>query len=262
MAVSTDGSIITTYCEPVDVCKAIRIIDLYDVNEGILEPSDVSLPDYDELCQRITVAEKFIDRYTGRSWRENRVRNQIMDVNTYWHDINARRAEYWQQGGYYLQLHKDVLSFDPSKGDKLEVRTLDNQWVDISGGFLTYEKAQMQFNELEKRKRDEYTENGQFWFNYKDGLLYLRLGFYQTKQNSLRISYRWGDVEEVPPDIKRACALKVGLTLLNEELYMTRLGSGGDLGSNKSDMKRGMQDEINEILLANRTFTGMYSAYD
>ena len=76
------------------------------------------------------------------------------------------------------------------------------------------------------------------------------------------MTYRYGDIYEVPADIKRATALKVGLTMLQEELYLTKIGMGGDLGSNKSDMKRSMQDEINEIILANRTFTSVFSAYD
>ena len=132
MAVSTDGTIVTTYCEPLDVMKAIRIIDYYSPDGDILQPSDASLPDWDELCFRITVAEKFIDRYTGQSWRPNKVKNEIHDINTYWHDENARRFEYYLQGGYFVQLHKNIIPFDTSLGDRLEIRTLSNRWIDIS----------------------------------------------------------------------------------------------------------------------------------
>ena len=51
----------------------------------------------------------------------------------------------------------------------------------------------------------------------------------------------------------------VGLTILNEDLYLTRLGQGGDLGGQKNDQKKAMQDEINAILTSNRRFTSVYS---
>jgi len=266
MAVSLDGSIVTTYCDPIDVIKAIRMVDLYSTDGGLLKPSDSTLPDYDELCKRIVVAEKFIDRYTGQSWRPNRESTEIMDINTYWHDINGVRSEYWQQGGYYVPLRSPILPFDPAKGDKIEIRTMDNKFVNISqNGVSETLEADGTGGDGVRPTGNKYlmgAENGTFWFDYQGGKLYLRLGYYLPKQNGLRISYRWGDVSEVPPDISRATALKVGLTLLNEELYLTRLGTGGDLGGSKNDMKRGMQDEINEIIMANRSFTSVFSAYD
>lgn len=264
MATSLDGSIVTNYCDPIDVIKAIRLVDYYSPDGELLQPSDSSLPDWDELCFRITVAEKYIDRYTGRSWRENRVVKETQDINTYWHDENAWRTEYWLQGGYLVQLNKPVIEFDPSKGDKVELRSLDNSWIDISSGYMlrngSRDVGDVQPSESDRRTYTEY--NGRFWFDYDDGKMYLRCNNLQPKQNSIRLTYRWGDVAEVPPDIRRATALKVGLTMLQEELYLTKIGQGGDLGSNKSDMKRSMQDEINEIIYANRTFTSVFSAYD
>jgi hypothetical protein len=255
-----------------DIIRAIRLVDYYSMDGNLLQPSDASLPDWDELCFRITVAERFIDRYTGRSWRENRVKDEVFDINTYWHDENSRRYEYWIQGGYNVQLNRNVLPFDTSKGDRIEIRTLSNQWIDISPYYnLTTDMPLESLGCLDEPEHqpDRAHPNlrhtvpyGRFWIDNNQGLLFVRLGYFQPKQNALRITYRWGNVGEVPPDIKRATALKVGLTLLNEELYMTKIGMGGDLGSNKSDLKRAMQDEINEIIYANRTFTPMYSAYD
>lgn len=262
LCTSLDGTIACSYCTPEDVMKAIRMIDLYDVNMGILQPSDSSLPDYDELCQRITVAEKFIDRYTGQSWKENRIVRQLCDVNTYWHDENAMRSEYWQQGGYFIPLHKDIIEFDPLKGDKLECRTRGNQWIDVSNCFIDGLERNHGIEEGTGPYKAQYVAEDRFWFDYAGGMLYLRLGFLQPTQNAIRITYRWGAVDEVPPDIKRATALKVGLTLLNEELYLSKIGQGGDIGSSKNDMRKGMQDEINEILYANRSFTSVYSAYE
>lgn len=259
---STDGTVDCNYCTPEDVCRAIRIIDFYDRNGEILRPSDSSLPDYDELCFRIAVAEKFIDKYTGRSWRENREKNSVMSINTYWHDINARRSEYWLQGGYFVQLRKNVRPWDTSKGDKLELRSFDNSWVDISDAIRPDNTAEPMGNPKEPNEGGPSAIASRGWFDYERGKLYLQMGMLQTRSNSIRISYRWGIEEEVPPDIRRATALKVGLTLMDEELYLTRIGMGGDIGSSKDALKRSMQQQINEILLMNRTFTPVYSAYD
>lgn len=265
LCTSTDGSIDCSYCTPEDVCKAIRIIDFYDRNGEILQPSDSSLPDYDELCFRISVAEKYIDKYTGRSWRENRAVNESYSLNTYWHDINALRSEYYIQGGYFIQLDKrPVRKWDPSKGDKLEIRTPDNTFVDISDTIMPDNSAPP---ELCKpiTPDNEKAEKGKValgWIDYERGKVYLRTMRMMTRPNNIRITYRWGMNEEVPSDIRRATALKVGLTLLDEELYMTRIGTGGDLGSAKGDLKRSMQSQISEILMMNRTFTPIYSAYD
>ena len=261
---SLDGSIECSYCTPMDVVKAIRMVDYYSQDGELIQPSDSSLPDWDELCFRITVAERYIDRYTGRTWRENRVKNEIHDINTYWHDENARRIEYWLQGGYFVQLERNLLPFDPYKGDKVEIRNLSNQWVDISTGYQSPDGSRV-VSDLDhpEYKDGEYpTYTGRFWFDCPSGKLYLQSNYLQPKQHAIRVTYRYGDTEEVPADIKRACALKVGLTMLQEDLYMTKIGQGGDLGSSKSDLQRAMQEQINEIILANRTYTAMFSSYD
>ena len=266
MADSLDGTVHTSYCDPEDVIRAIRMVDYYDINGGLVQPSDASLPDYDELCRRIVSAENYIDRMTNRSWKEHKVTTGVMDVSTYWHDINGRRADYWTRGGYYVQLHKNLRPFDASKGDRILMRTVGDTWQDISPQYIGGSDGLVHsLEEAEKSDEPPYNQHkldiARVWFDYKSGRVYLRRGWFTPTKNAVRITYRWGNTdEEVPMEIKRATALKVGLTLFNEDLYTTKLGGGGDLGSARNDMKRGMQDEINETIMIHRTFTGVYSS--
>lgn len=240
---SSDGRFVAEYCEPIDVMRAIRIVDYYSPNQDILEPSDVSLPSYDELIFRICAKQDEIDRYTKRTWRENRVKDRLYTINEYWQDNNSSRARYYMEGGYFIQLNKDILPFDTSKGDKVEIRTVSNEFVDIS------DSVEMTDNEPLKT----------FWFDYPAGKMYIRSTFLQPKHNAIRITYRHGRPSEVPASISRCCALMVALTILNEDFYLTRLGSGGDLGSSKADMRRNMESEINNILMMYRRMGAVYS---
>lgn len=260
MATSLDGSVVTTYCDPIDVCKAIRLIDYYSSDNGIMQPTDSNLPGHDELCERIVVAENFIDRYTNNSWKEHRATTGVVDINTYWQDLNGRRNAYWARGGNFVQLHKDVCPWDPEKGDKIEFRTLGDRWVTRNVIHKDQENIEHDLDKGVGPNNAHFMPYPNIWFDYKGGRMFVRQGLFEPTENAIRVTYRWGNVHEpVPPEIKRATALKVGLTLMNEELYLTKLGTGGDLGGAKSDMKRGMQDEINEIIMMHRRFTNVYS---
>ena len=263
MAVSLDGQTVTTYCDPEDVIRAIRMVDYYSIDGGLVQPSDSTLPDYDELCRRIVGAENYIDRMTNRSWKEHRTTTSIQNVSTYWHDINGRRADYWIRGGYYVQLHKNIRPFDPSKGDRIIMRTEGDTWVDVSPQYIGGENGLVEYNpEPEGEFRMHKLDTARVWFDYIGGKVFLRRGWFTPTKNAIQITYRWGSTEEIPYEIKRATALRVGLTLFNEDLYTTKLGGGGDLGSARGDMKRGMQDEINETIMMHRAFTGVYSTME
>lgn len=244
---TSDGRYVATYCSPRDVMKAIRVVDYHDPNFGIADPSDaLPYPDYDELVFRICAKEDELDYYTGDSWRPKRVVDYQTNLGTYWKDINGFRMDYWVHGGYAIQLNQNILPWDTSKGDRLELRTLQNTWKDVSE-LLNYTSD------------DVGTALG--YFDYEKGRLYLQASFLQPKENSVRITYRYGRDTPVPPAISRCCALMVGLTILNEDLYLTRLGQGGDLGGQKNDMKKAMQDEIDKTIAMYRRFTPVYSLY-
>lgn len=254
--VSSDGRFVCQYCEPIDVMRAIRIVDYYSADQGILVPSDVSLPSYDELIFRICAKEDEIDRFTRRSWRENRVKDYVCSINEYWHDNNSSRTRYWQEGGYFIQLHKDVLPWNPNKGDKIELRNISNQFIDVTEAYMR-EADLDEPNGVDKK----HEMINSFWFDYPMGKLYIRSSFVQPKHNSIRITYRYGKEGEVPASISRCCALMVALTVLNEDFYLTRLGSGGDLGSSKADMRKNMETEINNILTMYRRTGAVYSLF-
>lgn len=248
---TSDGRYYCQYCTPLDVMRAIRVVDYHSPDSDIFEPSDANVyPQYDELIFRICAKEDELDRYTGVSYKENRVVNYMTSLGTYWHDINGARPEYWLKGGYLVQLNQDVRPWDPSKGDRLYMRTLQNTWKDMTD-MLRPNPPQS----------EEEWDCGLAYCDYDTGRLYMYGRYLQPKDNAIRITYRYGRTEPVPPMISRACALMVGLTLLNEEIYQTRLGTGGDLGSQKNDMKRAMQDEINSTIMCYRRFTPVYSLY-
>lgn len=237
-----DGRYVAQYCSPMDVARAIRIIDYSSEDLKIWEPSDSSIPSWDELIFRISAKENEIDTYLGMSWRCNRMVDQVVNLGTYWHDINGYRTEYWVRGGYSIQLEQDIRQWDPSQGDRIYLRNIQNAWIDKTSEFYDC---------------DDQKSIG--WIDYKAGVLHVRAGYLNPKANSVKVTYRYGRTDPVPAHISRCCALMVGLTILNEDLYLTRLGQGGDLGGQKNDQKKAMQDEINAILTSNRRFTSVYS---
>lgn len=243
--VTSDGRYVAQYCTPKDVMEALRYIDYESeyVTGDILDPSDASVPKYDQLIFRICAKEDEIDMFTGQSWRCNRVVDDIQTVNTYWHDINSWRAEYWAQGGYFVQLNQFVREWDPRKGDRLYVRTLNNAWLDLT----------------QSVGMDNKGNAGNIWFDYEMGKMYIMMRYMTPKLNAVKITYRYGKTQPVPPSISRCCALMVALTIMNEEIYMTRMGQGGELGGQKNDFKKAMQDEINSILMMNRSLTPVRS---
>ena len=101
-----------TYCTPEDVADTL---DLPDPNDamGMLKFTDLSHPTYKQVTRMIAANEDIIDRRLRRSWRENIVRDKLNTINTYWHDINGRRSDYFMEGGNFVQLRKDMREWNP-----------------------------------------------------------------------------------------------------------------------------------------------------
>lgn len=179
------------YCTPDDVAETL---DLPDPNDhyGSFTFSAMSHPSYLRVCKMIKSNEDIVDRTVRRSWKECRVTDQVLTIMTYWHDINAWRTDYYQEGGNYVQLRKNVLPWDPSKGDKLEFKTRQNTWIDISNF------PNMTHAEARSGDNMPYITGVRFgfWFDYNLGKLYLRTSMFQNLAHSVRISYRYG--QEVP----------------------------------------------------------------
>lgn len=231
-ALSDSDSLPTSYCTPEDVEETIDYPDKYDGFDRF-RFTDVSHPSRRQVCRMIRSNEDVIDRRMRRSWRENRVKDQVLSINTYWHDENAWRTDYYLQGGDYIQLRKDVRPWDPSKGDKLELRTFNHGWVDVTDIVRD-----------EGRNKDGRVA----WFDYPYGKLYIRTRWMMQRYNAVRISYRYGsDIEECPDAINRLCSLMTASQIINMQMFNIKMGMGGDITSIKEAMLSAWQEEMNSI---------------
>lgn len=219
------------YCDPEMVAE---VMDLPDPTnpQDVYKFSNISHPTYNAVCRMIASNEDKIDRRLKRSWRPHRVVNQMLDIPRYQHDENSWRSDYFLYNGYTVPLMRDVLPWDPEKGDKMELRTYSGHWIDISQGLS-----------------DIGLNSNTFSFDYNGGRLILRTYWLQPRYNALRITYRYGsEDEEVPPAIQRLCALMTAIEILNSQFWVIKVGAGGDIGAVRNSMIRLWQDEINEII--------------
>ena len=108
----------TTYATPDSVAMTLGLQDPIDPSSAF-RFSDESNPTADFVSELIQAAEDEIDLRTRRTWRENHVKNYITSILSYSWDENAYRGAYYQSGGYEIPLRRDLLPWDPSKGDRL-----------------------------------------------------------------------------------------------------------------------------------------------
>lgn len=234
-----------TYCTVEDVEETLDFPDPSDPM-GMFRFSDVSHPSYARVQKMILSAEDEIDRRTRRSWRVNYVKDHIASIQTYWHDINGVRMAYFRNGGDYVQLHKDILPWDPEQGDRLEVRTHGNQWID-----LTYVN-------IDGTSPSE-VQNINTWFDYKKGKLYIRTRLYQVKANALRISYRYGSEDPVPAGINRLACLTVASQILSMDMYSIKMGLGGDVAGIKDQTLNRWNEEMGRLYTSFQRTGSVYS---
>lgn len=108
-----------TYATPDTVASTLGLSDPSDPM-SLLKFSDESNPTYEFVSDLIMAAEDEIDLRTRRSWRENRVKDYIVSVSGYQADENSvGRPWYYASGGYEITLRKNLLPWDPTKGDRL-----------------------------------------------------------------------------------------------------------------------------------------------
>ena len=225
------------YCDPEMVADTLDLPDPINPND-VYKFSNISHPSYNEVCRLIASNEDKIDRRLKRSWRPHRIVNQMLDIPRYQHDENSWRSDYYLYNGYTIPLMRDILPWDPEKGDKLEIRTYSGVWHDISH---LYSDLGMRSNS--------------FSFDYNGGRLILRTFWRQPRYNAVRITYRYGGgedsetgAEEVPYAIQRLCCLMTAIQILNSQFWVIKVGAGGDIGAVRNSMIRLWQDEINEII--------------
>lgn len=228
---------VPTYTTPDLVAETMGLPDPED-ELGVFRFSDTTNPTYDFVCRMIVSAEGEIDRLTNQSWRENHVKNQILTINTYQWDANAWRVAYYQRGGNYLKLRKNVRPWDPQKGDKLELRTRNNAWREI-----TYNENNQEPNTMDA----DGFENAGFWIDHEAGRLFIRTRLFQPTFNSARISYRYGREEDPPYELQRLCSLMVADRIIQMGIYSIKIGMGGDIAGIKQDLHRSWQEEMSSL---------------
>lgn len=237
----------TTYTTPEIVAETLDLPDPGN-NLGMYTFSDVSHPTVYQVARMIRANEDIIDRRLNTTFRVKRVKDKVMTIQEYWHDINGWRGEYHNQGGHFIQLRKNVLPWNPEQGDKLELRSLNNTWADVSQWPLGKEEPD--------GNRGPVTT---CWFDYPMGKLYLKTRPYQVKANSIRISYRYGSEEEPPDGICRICSLMTAINVLNMQTFNIKVGMGGDIAGIKDAQIRNWQEEVNNLFTSFQTLGSVRS---
>ena len=109
----------THYTNPDKVAETLGLSDPSDPM-SLFKFSDSSNPSYEFVEDLILSAEDEIDLRTRRTWRENYVKDYVVTVSGYMSDENsAGRPWYYSSGGYEITLRKNLLPWDPSKGDRV-----------------------------------------------------------------------------------------------------------------------------------------------
>lgn len=242
------------YCTPEDVADTMDLPDPIDPM-GSFSFSDVSHPSIRQVTKMILAAEDEVDRRTRRTWRENRVVDQQRTINSYWHDINGWRSDYYAEGGDFIQLRKDILPWDPvpveygGHGDKLEIRKRNGAWVDISetvGNEVAIGDAESGINKV--------------YFDYPMGKLYIRTRYFQQRYNALRITYRYGSTEPVPAGINRLTSLIVASQVINMQAFNIKVGTGSDISGVRDQMLANWNDEIGRLFSSFQRSGSVHSA--
>lgn len=188
---NTDG-----YCDPDDVARYFRTLE---ANEGFTfetNPTERQVEDF------ILENSARIDRETGHAWREK----QVVDE---YHDMDGSYY-YWAGTPLFLMKREIRTPLDPSKGDKIELYD-GSRWEDWVAD-ESYEEGR--------------SDNGDYWVNSPDGTLYIyRRPIWFRKYRAIRLTYRYGQ-DEVPADIKQACAKLTAADLIRTDMFGDLLPSG------------------------------------
>lgn len=236
-----NSSIVPHYCQPQEVADFMRLTN----NDGTRMIIDDSSPiTYDTLADIISQAEDFIEQETRTSWTEKREIGELRDLSTASSQNGLASTPYiglfqptglnspalpWFRG-YWVQLvHKDIKPLDKTKGDKLEIRWMGNQWNDITPS------------------GDDTTS---VWYDPKKGGLYIRQYFIQ-RDASVRVTYRYGRDEAVPRTIKRVALLFCAKHIIETgQLYSFLFPEAGEYEDRWSKVALSYGYQIKDLLRA------------
>ena len=202
----------TDYCASTDVQAELQ---------GSTAFTTSTIPTLQQVINFINMAEDEIDRRTRNSWRSVTTTNEFYNIE--------RNAKYHWGGGLRIPLnHTNIKSFDTSEGDKLEIWQ-GNSYVDWIA------------TKTEGRAND-------FWMDYKEGTLFIRLRFPAAYVKPIRLTYRHGE-SSVPNDIKNACVMLASMKILRNEDFSFTLNESGDTRNlNYEQRILQMKDDVDKIV--------------
>lgn len=175
--IADSGEVVLAYCTVADVQEELQLKTAFSVS---------TRPTSDRVGVFISTSERRIDAETGHAWRE-------VDVVDEYHSVDPNYA-YNLGAGVRIKLgHRKVRTFDTSQGDKIEVWN-GSSYID----FVTVK--------TEGRASD-------FWVDYTDGVLYLKLTSFASYEKPIRVTYRYGETS-VPGDIREACTKMAAIRVL------------------------------------------------
>ncbi len=210
-----------TYTTPELIAKQLRLTSSDGSNLIFTEDSD---PPRSLVIEYIRQSETRLDRETKNSWRENRVVNDMRDIPVPLGGVPLRDV--------VINLrHSRILPWDPEKGDDIQVMQ--------AGTWVSYTNTTQQI------KQDSW------WIDYNIGQIHFNdfWPWYFSGENSIRISYRWGDVQdEVPTDIQEACTKMVCIRLLQSEFNKIMLYNRASNPINWDRVTAEWEKDIKEII--------------
>lgn len=203
------------YCETTDVRRYFRVI------EGDFGPdTDPTKSEVDEIILEMSDE---IDRYTGHAWRERKVEDVYYDLD---------QTPYYFGSGTPIKLGKReiVTPLDSSEGDKVEIYEGD------------------QYEDWVSDPSKEESRNGDYWVDETAGLLYIFRRWSTWSEPAVRVSYRYGNQENIPRDVKNACARLVAAELLMTDQYSDLLPAGNDGAPDAMSAAERLEDKAYEKL--------------
>ena len=203
-----------------------------------------------------TVSVDYVDSIDGLVVGEpakiNKKRGKIAVVS------NVPEASGSHIGKYEVKYYKEVYG-----GDKLEVRTNSNIWLDMSDKCIdhnaTHTTDEFNYSDFDSIFAAD-VQNNTFWFDHTGGRMFIKRRVFMPAAQSMRISYRYGTPEEeLPSAINRLACLLTAIQVINMQAFNVKLGVGGDITGIKDQMIRGWQDECNTIYASYQRPGSVYS---
>lgn len=193
---------VATYCS---VEKVVTQLGLVDPDNPKKRPDTATwdyLPTADEITDFIEDAEDEIDRQTNSSWKITTKTNEYHSFPTW-----SFYKYIWRQNGYPIQLrNRYILTLT-----KFEVWT-GNEWIDlVATGTLGVGQL-----------------DGDYWIDNELGILWLNSTFPRYGEQTIRVTYTYGQTSVVPKTIRRACILLASAYLAESNFDFTKITSIND----------------------------------